>query len=75
MDYTFDSVEEEKLAFEGDEKYQGTWLSVSNIAELTNSTMHAIQKLVNEKVVSSVKLRNTALLVKLQDVKKVLKLK
>lgn len=67
MEYTFESLEEEKKAFQNDEKYKGTWLPITTVAKLKNMTSWAIQKLVNEGVVSSVKLRNTAMLVKLED--------
>jgi len=68
MDYTFESVEEERRAFLEDEKYQGTWLPVATIAKLKNMSGWAVQRLVEQGLVESVKLRKTALLIKLDSV-------
>ena len=67
MDYTFESLEEEKLAFVNNKKYKGTWLPITTVAKLKDTTSWAIQKLASEGKVSKVKLRNTALLVRLED--------
>jgi hypothetical protein len=72
MDYTFDSIEDERKAFFEEEKYQGVWLPIAAVAANTGLTAWAIQKYVNENLVQSVKLRNSALLVRLQDIEELL---